>query len=350
MGITGYDIVTDHFRVHEAPAEPGAFFDWATERGWSDGLPLIPPTGERVDAMLAGYSGALRDLGVVAPRGGVLSVDLLAANAVMAGCKPRHLPVLIAAAQAMLDQRLNLAGLLCTTNPAGPLVIVNGPARDESNIGYGPNAMGSADYANSVIARALCLALKNVGGGGDVTHAVLGGPLKRGLVIGENEAESPWEPLSTRLGFEVGQSVVTVINVESVINVPAPYSTADGVLSMLTMTMQTGLNLHYSAGVPTVCLTPSHAQILAAAGFTAETLSEELFVRTRVPLSAFPAEGNSQAAEWITDGEFVQITSSPSKILVLVAGRNYPAHSTYFNGWATSDMASQLVPRTNAGG
>jgi hypothetical protein len=336
--------MTEATRVLEAPEAPDHFSAWAKERGWSDGLPLIPPTRERVAAMLADYEGPEHVLGVVGPRGGMLSVEVLAANAVMAGCDPDHLPLLIAGAKTLLDPRLNHVGLQCTTNPAGPLLVVNGPIRNEISIGCGPNALSSASHGNASIARALCLALKNVGGGGsDVSNSVLGGPLKRGLLLGENEEESPWDPLHVRLGYDIKQSVITAVNVESVINVPAPYTSADGVLAMLALAMQTGLNLHYSTGVLVVCLTPAHARILATDGYRPDSLAEEVFLRARVPISAFPEEGNIQAAQWLTDGDFVLPTSDPTQILIMVAGKDFAAHSTYFDGWATSGMASTRV-------
>jgi hypothetical protein len=336
--------MTEASRMLEAPEAPDLFSAWAKQQSWSDGLPLIPPTRERVAAMLGDCKVPERVLGVVGPRGGVLSVEVLAANAVMAGCEPGHLPLLIAGAKTLLDPQLNHVGLQCTTNPGGPLLVVNGPVRDEAAIGYGPNALSSASHGNASIARALCLALKNVGGGAsDVSHAVLGGPLKRGLLLGENEEQSPWDPLHVRLGYDIAQSVVTAVNVESAINVAAPYTSADGVLAMLALAMQTGLNLHYSAGVLVVCLTPAHARILAAEGYRPDSLAEEVFRRARVPVSVFPAEGNIQAAQWITDGDFVLPTSDPTQILIMVAGRDYAAHSTYFDGWAASGMASTQV-------
>jgi hypothetical protein len=327
-----------------APADGEEFTAWAQRQGWADGLPLVPPTPERVAAMVRASGRAPEEeIGVIPPRNGLATVEVLAANAVLAGCRPEHLPVLVAAVAALLDPDLNLQGLQCTTNPAGPLVVVNGPVRHRLGIACAGNALAGGHPANLTIGRALQLVLRNVGGAvPPIDQSVLGSPVKRGLVLGENEEESPWPPLHRRRGLPE-DSAVTVLQVESMVNVPAPYRDAGAILQMMALAMCNGLNLHYSSGVLMACFNPVHARILADAGYCADRVRAELFQRARVPVSAYPPEGNASQAEWVREGDQVLMTDDVSKVEVMVAGAGWPAHSMCFNGWAISAVASRPV-------
>lgn len=305
---------------------------------------MIPPTPERVGAMVeAGGHPPDAEIGAIPPRDGLATVEVLATNAVLAGCRPGDLPVLIAAVEALLDPQLNLPGLQCTTNPAAPLVIVNGPVRTELGIAAGGDALAGGHRANLAIGRALQLVLRNVGGAvPPVDQSVLGSPAKRGLVLGEHEEQSPWPPLHRRRGLPDG-SAVTVLAVESLVNVPAPYPDPDAILQLMAMAMGNGLNLHYSSGVLLACFNPRHAAILAEAGYPPDRVRAELFRRARVPVSAYPGGRNASQAEWTRDGDEVLMTDDVAKVEVMVAGASWPAHSMCVNGWAISGMASRPV-------
>ena len=329
----------------EAPADVIEFTAWADERGWGDGLPAIPPTQERVEKMLEGTTRDRHDLvGEVPPRAGQASVEVIATNAVMAGCQPEHLPVIIAAVEALLEPELNLQGLQPTTNPAGPMLVINGPVRDRLGIASGVNALSGGNPANLRIGRAVQFVLRNVGGAVVPTdQSVIGSPWKRGIVLAEAEAASPWSPLHVRLEFAPEDDVVTVFNLESMINVPAPYRDPDAILQMMAMAMCNGLNLHYSGGILMACFNPHHAGRLAAAGLTADDVRAELFRRARVPVSFYPTEGNASQAEWVREGNEVLMTNDVSRVQVMVAGSDWPAHSMCFNGWAISGLASRVI-------
>jgi hypothetical protein len=185
------------------------------ESGWSDGFPLRPATAELVDAMVAGTSRE-RDsvVAVLEPGFGIATVEKIAANAVMAGCRPEHLPVIIAAIEALADPRMYLRTKAMSTGPAAPLVLVNGPIVDRIGINTGVCALGpgSTSYVNSVIGRAVRLCMMNIG------HTypeisdldTVGTPAKYSLCVGENVADSPWLPFHVDKGFDPATSTVTV--------------------------------------------------------------------------------------------------------------------------------------------
>jgi len=336
--------MTNTSRMRRAPADVPAFTAWAEVEGWGDGLPLIPPTDERVAQMLAGVDGdPRRELGEIPPRGGIVTPEAIAVNAVLAGCRPGVLPLLVAAVDALLDPALNLQGLQSTTNPAGPMVVVNGPVRHRVGIAAAGNALAGGNPGNLTGGRTLQLVLRNSGGAvAPLDQSVLGSPTKRGLVLGENEEDSPWAPLHFRRGVPSG-SAVTAFHVESLINVPAPYRDADAIIRMMAHAMCNGLNLHYSSGILLACFNPCHARTLADAGYTVDAIRHELFRLARVPLSNYPAEGNASQAEWVLEGDKVLMTDDVSKVEVLVAGAAWPAHSMCFNGWAISGLATRTV-------
>ncbi len=183
------------------------------DRGWSDGLPVVPPTEARVLAMLAGTKRAPDEIVAVVPPDLVpCTVEKVAINAVMAGCKPEYLPVVLTAVEMACTPEFNIHGVLATTMSVGPVLIVNGPIRRAIGMNSGINALGQGNRANSTIGRALQLVIRNVGGGrpGEVDRATLGNPGKLGFCFAEDEEGSPWTPLSTEFGFEAGKNVITI--------------------------------------------------------------------------------------------------------------------------------------------
>ena len=185
----------------------------AYQRGWSDGLPIVPPTGERILRMLEGTSlDPQTVVGRIPPNLTECTVEKVAINAVMAGCKPEYMPIILAAIKAALDPLFTLHGLLCTTCFSGPIIIVNGPITKEIGMNWGMNALGQGNRANSTIGRALQLVVRNVGGviPGEIDRATLGSPGKIGFCFAEDETDPTWEPLSVSRGFNPEANTVTL--------------------------------------------------------------------------------------------------------------------------------------------
>ena len=239
------------------------------EKGWGDGLPVVPPTEARVAAMLE-YCDLPWDQPIVRipPRWGEATPLRLAANAVMAGCEPRYFPLYLLAIEAMCEEPLNLYGVQATTHLCAPLVIVNGPVAKELNINAGHNAFGPGHRANATIGRAIRLALLNIGGAipalGDMS--TFGSPAKYSYLVAENEADSPWEPLHVERGLPLEASAVTVIGAECLHNVNDHESLdGEGVLMTIAGTMcTTGSNDVYYKAQPLVIMGPEHANAVAA--------------------------------------------------------------------------------------
>ena len=185
----------------------------AFERGWSDGLPVVPPTEERVLRMLSGTTRSPDEIvGIIPPNNVSCTVEKVAINAVMAGCKPAYLPVVLAAVEAACLDEFCMHGVLATTYFAAPIVIVNGPIANEIGMNSAHNVLGQGNRANSTIGRALQLVVRNVGGGapGGVDRATLGQPGKVGFCFAEREHDSYWESLAVERGFAPDESTVTL--------------------------------------------------------------------------------------------------------------------------------------------
>src|SRR6202043_3310530 len=178
--------------------------EWYFEQGWTDGLPVVPPTGEKIAACIAALGGEPEFLECrVPPRYGGLTREVLAINMVMAGCKPEYAPVVRAAMLALCSKAFNLNGVQATTHMAAPLLIVNGPVRTQIGMNAGANVFGSGNRANATIGRAIRLILLTVGGAipGDLDKSTLGHPGKYTYCIAENEELSPWAPYHVEHGM-----------------------------------------------------------------------------------------------------------------------------------------------------
>ncbi|MBN1829968.1 MAG: hypothetical protein JW884_12615, partial [Deltaproteobacteria bacterium] len=211
-----------HERTVRAPESLEGTNRYFYASGWTDGLPIIPPTEERLNAMIAasGWDPGL-SLGLVAPMNGEATVEKIAVNAIMAGCGPDHLPVVIAATKAMIEERFNLYALQTTTHLCTVLVVANGPVAEDLGINCSYNAMGQGSLANAVIGRAVRFILMNIGGAlpGILDRSTFGSPAKYTFCFAENEEESPWEPLHVERGFDPHHSAVTVVGAEGPHNV-----------------------------------------------------------------------------------------------------------------------------------
>jgi len=306
------------------------------EEGLSDGLPVIPPTENRVRAML---NYAQRDpselVGYINPDAGSATVEKIAVNAVMAGCLPEYMPVLIAAVKAITEPDFNIHGLQTTTNPVSPLLIINGPVRELIGLNSGRGTLGPGYRANATIGRAVRLLLLNIGGAKpwSTDMAVHGSSSKYSSCMGENEEESVWEPLSVERGFAVGESTVTVVGTQGFSNCLTFYKEPDSFLTMIASAMADISDNNYllADGNPLVILTPGHASIFKEYGYTKQRVKEELFERSKVALDRFPKETSVIKYEdgFAMDGDRVCLCQSPEDIIVVVSGGPEPYHALY---------------------
>lgn len=282
-----------------ASVEADDDFDAANElcrgRGWGDGLPIVPPTAERVERMLA-YCDRPWDepVAAIAPRYGAATPLRLAANAVMAGCRPEYFPLIVLAIEAMCEEPFNLYGIQATTHLCAPLVIVNGPVAKELEINAGHNAFGPGVQSNATIGRAIRLALLNIGGAipGSGDMSTFGAPSKYTYCVAENEAASPWAPLHVERGFPAEASTVTVVGAECPHNINDHESlTAEGILTTIAGTVAiTGTNDVFYKAEPVVVMSPEHAGTVAAGGFSKADAKRFLYEHARLPLGKFSRE------------------------------------------------------------
>lgn len=290
--------------------------------GWTDGLPIIPPTPARVRRMVE-MSGRRADevIAVLPPENAAATVEKVAVNAVMAGCPPEVFPVVLAAVEAVADPDFNLMGIQGTTNPVAPLVIVNGPARWQLGFNAGYGCFGPGTVANATVGRALRLVLINIGGGipGEKDMAVAGSPAKYTFCAAENEEESPWEPLHIERGFAPQDSVVTVVGISSYIN--SLGGTVEHLAEALTFS---GSNDYRFGGCPLLALNPSHAERLAASGLGKRELKQRVFDLSKKQVRDFsrallaPREEDLGSLE--DEAKEVPLTRGSDDILVIVAG------------------------------
>jgi len=258
------------------------------ERGWSDGLPVTPPTDARVLRMLKGTTRNPDEIvGKIPPYLAPCTIEKVAINAVMAGCKPEYMPVLLAALEAALEPVFTLHGVLATTYFSGPVIIVNGPITKTIGMNSGINALGQGNRANMTIGRALNLIVRNVGGGkpGEADRATLGAPSKIGLCFAEDESDADWEPVSVARGFKRGASTVTLFQghgVEAFVDQKS--RTAEGLSkSFATHLVRMGhLRLTQSARA-VVVLSPEHYRIYKEAGWGRREIEKALYEATTRP-------------------------------------------------------------------
>jgi hypothetical protein len=321
------------------------FFD----RGWTDGLPVVPPTEARVLRMLLGTTRAADEVVAVVPPDLVpCSVEKVAINAVMAGAKPEYLPVILAAVEAACTESFNGHGLLATTYFSGPVVIVNGPIARAIGMNSGGNCLGQGNRANATIGRALQLVIRNVGGGrpGGVDRATLGNPGKYTFCFAEDEAGSPWEPLSVERGFAAGTSTVTLFAGEGPRGVVdqlsrSPESLARSLAGALLGVSHPKLALGVDA---VLVVSPEHARVFREGGWSKADLRARLF-----ELMARPGDelirGVDGCAEGLPAGvEGVVIPKfRDDGLLIVHAGGGAGLFSSIIGGWVNGATGSTPI-------
>jgi hypothetical protein len=301
-------------------------------RGVTDGLPVVPPTGERVRAAVAASGRAGDELvGLVAPRHGRATVERIAVNAVMAGCRPDYLPVVIAAVAAICDPAFALEGVSGTTDAVTPLVIVNGPIRRALDVNCAASVFGAGWRANATIGRAVRLVWVNVGGArpGLISMSTFGQPGRYSYCIGEHEEASPWEPLHVEHGFAAGDSTVAALAAEApqiVANTTG--RTARDVLGTVARAGVAIANPDLAPlGDTLLVVGPEHAKTIAADGWSKADVREYVWEQARVSV----------------DGAQAPKFREPDCLRILVAGGTAGRFSAWVPGWPFRDSPSSLV-------
>lgn len=302
-------------------------------RNWSDGLPVVPATPERVAAMLEGVTDAQRVVGLMNNRLGLATLEMVAVNAVMAGCRPEYFPVVVAAVDAVCREDFNLSSVQSTTHPVSPLVVVNGPVSESLGMNSGAGCMGSGNVANATIGRALRLTMLNVGGGipGSDDRATHGHPGKYSYCIAENEAANPWAPLHVERGFRRTDSTVTVIPGEAPHNINNHVgTTAAHILTTVADALcSLGTNNPFSIEKTEMWLVlgPEHAATIAGDGWEKADIRSFVYDRARLPVRRLKAAGglwgmHSWPAwfEGVDDEDRVPVMASPERLGIVVAG------------------------------
>jgi hypothetical protein len=380
-GAQGDSKPTEIFTVEmdETPAGLDAVNRFLAERDWSDGLPVIPPTPAAVEQMLQGTRRQPQDvLMVMEPGFGLATVEKIAINAVMAGCRPEHLPVLLAAIDCLAQPQMNHRDMQVSGHTEAPLILVNGPIAKKAGINSGTSAMGPGvvNRANTAIGRALRLCLINIGdcraGAGDPNF--IGLPTKFGMCLAENEAASPWQPYHMDQGFKRDDSAVTVVSVTGPTDIidsgsRTPEDTLNNIASMMfyrnagaggwlrgwqsAQVGHTNKRVSYQGPYHPIILSPSRAVIMAEAGMRKQDAQTWLHQHCRVSLKAvlgtrgMPTDASGT---WLSHPELqslerdpqatIPALESPEQYLLFVSGGS--THYAHFF-YGTYGMATMPV-------
>jgi hypothetical protein len=318
------------------------------ERGWTDGLPVIPPTIDRVQKMLGPGRDGDESLGLVPPAMGEATLRRLAACAVLAGCRPEYFPVVVAAALAALDPAFNLHGQAVTTQPAGQLIVVNGPVRHAIGLNSGMGVLGPGNRANLTIGRALRLLVVLTGGGmpGTLDRSTLGQMGKVGLCVAEDEEVSPWEPLHVERGFSDGQSVVTLIGCDAPLSISDHRSrTPEDLAYVLAWAAASQWSTNWwpleEPSVFVIC--PEHAAMFREHGWTRQRLREFMFEAVHRPARELHRGETTPLVHQSDPDAEVPKWADPGSIVLLVAGGEAGRYSAVFG--PCTGMGYQIVSR-----
>ena len=332
------------------------FFELALSRGWTDGLPLCPPTEDRVGAVVEYLGRDPQDtLGVIEPKKGMATVEQVAINCVMAGCAPQMVPVVIAAIEAMLEPEFSLHGVQSTTNPCAPLVIVNGPIARDLGFNVREGAFGGGSHANAAIGRAVRLVLWNIGGAipGVSDMSTQGSPAKFTFCVAENEEASPWTLFhEERAGMGRDQNAVTVFACQAPDPVFVP-GTTDRILKLLAYSLPTvGINMFHTAGQYLISFSGRVAQELDRGGYSKEALKEWLWKNAGYNVgwlkqSGILVEGEGHMYYWghgvedppdlsnLPDDAVVPMVETPQDIHIAVVGGESQWWAGLSAGWGS---------------
>jgi hypothetical protein len=322
------------------------------ERGWSDGLPVVPPTDARILRMLSGTSRKPDDvIGQIPPNLVECTIEKVAINAVLAGCKPEYMPVVLAVVEAALEPIFTMHGLLCTTCFSGPIVIVDGPISRTIGMNSGINALGQGNRANATIGRALQLIVRNVGGGipGELDRSTLGGPGKYTFCFAEDESDPTWEPLSVARGMRPGMNAVTLFQGDGIQGfIDQKSRTPEELTRSLAMSLA-------AVGHPKLAeftnallvLSPEHYGIFRDAGWNRNKIESELYAAL-----IRPGKDLIVGAHGVGEGIDLSRTNErvpkfwPEGLLIVRAGGRAGLFSAICAGWTGGRFREQSQPVT----
>lgn len=320
------------------------------DRGWSDGLPVVPPTAVRVIRMLKNAKRSPQEIiGNVPPDNLPCTVEKVAINAVLAGCKPEYFPTVLASVEAALQDKFCMHGLLCTTYFSGPVMIVNGPVINEININNGVNALGQGSRANATIGRALQLLIRNVGGGhpGGIDRAVMGNPGKYTYCFAEDESDSDWGTLAQDRGYARSDSVISLFageGLQPIVDQRSrnPESLTKNIANSLRSVVNTKL---YGAADAILVICPEHRRVLRQNGWNKDDLRQALYDNLMVP-GADVIRGAHGIAEGMPEKFKDKILSKfrDDGLHIVTTGGTAGMFSAIISGWvASGEKGSQLV-------
>ena len=321
------------------------------ERGWTDGLPVVPPTEERVLRMLEGTTRSPDALvGIAPPNYNECTVEKVAINAVMAGCKPEYLPVVLAAVEAVLTEEFGMHGLLATTFFAGPMIVVNGPITREIGMNSQVNALGQGNRANATIGRALQLIIRNVGGGvpGGVDRAMLGNPGKYTFCFAEREDDSPWESLAVERGFSSDVSTVSLFAASGVTPIMDQASREPDALcrSFAACLKSEGHPKHANTASPLLVISPEHTRRYKDAGWSKDLFRETLNQYLQIPVEEL-VSGAGGIPEGISENRTKDQKTMPkfraNTLYIVRAGGDAGLFSAIIGSWGGSKSVTKEI-------
>jgi len=313
----------------EAPEELDEFNRFSYERRWGDGLMVTPPTPDRVTRMLRHTRRAPDEVvATIAPGFGAATVERIAINAVLAGCYPEYLPILIAATEAVAEPKFHLQGIQTSTSPAAVWLIINGPIVQRLEVNSGGNCLGPGTWANATLGRAMQMILRNIGGAlpGEMDRATHGQPGKYTFCCAENEEASPWEPLHVERGFAPDCSTVTVVGASGMSNLLTHAKDAGDLVRVIAGTMTVPAS-HVYSGEPWLILSPEHAHILKRDGLNKAEVKRRLWEHSKMLGSRQIAKDLARTREArraelgeIGADTLIPISVRPEDISIVVAG------------------------------
>jgi hypothetical protein len=327
------------------------------DKGVTDGLPVVPPSRERVERMLGGTTRDRQEVvGEVAPNYGRATVEKVAVNAVMAGCRPEYLPVVLAAIQAVTDPAFNLHGVSTSTHFSAPLIVVHGPIRERIALNCSFGVFGPGHRANATIGRALRLVMINLGGAkpGETSMSTFGHPGRYTYCIGEHEEASPWPPYHADRGLAAGDSAVTAFAGEAPHGISDHASrTARALAGSLGWSMASLWNAkHFPLYSHTMLVVgPEHARTFGDEGWSKRDLVRHLFETIRAPYASLqPAEDNGEGTNLRfakgaapAPDEMIPKFPSPEELHVVVAGGTAGRFSMAIPGWLGTRNGSRPI-------
>jgi hypothetical protein len=338
---TEEDVIPEIIQVKDSSVDISKLY---YDNGWTDGLPIIPPTSELIQSMLTGTKHSPNEIiGKLAPQAGIATVEKIAINAVMAGCQPNYLPVLLAAVEAISEPASNMKAWASTTGPNSPLLIINGDIREELNINCGTNALGIGRMANAAIGRAISLIVRNIGGAkpGITDMTTIGAGWEFSNCAGENEQSLPrsWPPFNIEVGHP-GESTVTVKSVSSQIDV---FHHVTSEFKQILDTIAAGVvginNFGMIKGHGLIIFFNPEAAVLADKDlWSKEKIREYIFEKARQPLKTWKKLGDNimhsemlPEAGKVSEEYMMPMLSSLEDIIIFVVG-GAGKHSTWWSG------------------